>query len=443
MTSLEQWLALNGLALPSRLDALEIAIAGTLMVFALALGVLAERKIGAQASQWWKSHVAHHGEGLWERMPAILRHGAAALGAAIVMAAYQWSAWGGLPIGLALGSAAALASHQILRGLGIPRWASWLVSAILCVALFSRAVGGLDAITTTLDGVGVDLGRRRLSLLAITSALLAIVIIVAVVRLANRIVGHTIAQTKTLDATQKLLGQKLATIAIVIAAFLFSIDLLGIDLTAFAVFSGAFGLAVGFGLQKTVGNLIAGIILLMDRSIKPGDVIVVGDSFGWVNKIGVRAVSVITRDGKEHLIPNENLMTQEVENWSFSDRNVRVRIPVSVSYDCDLKQAQDLMLAAAKESPRVLSSPAPNVWLTNFGNDGVEHEILAWISDPESGVGNVKSDVLNRLWRKFKDAGVSIPFAQRDIYVKSWPSPPPVASPSTPAGEKRNDSAAA
>lgn len=424
MTPMEAWLDANGLAMPSRMDALEVAIAGALIVLALALGVFAQRSFGARASQFWKTHVAHHGEGLWERMPAILRHGVAALAAAIVMSAYPWSAWGGLPIGLALGSAAALAAHQVLRGLGIPRWVSWLVSSILFVALFSRAVGGLDAITATLDGVGVDVGRRRLSLLAITSALLVIVIIIAIVRLVNRIVSHAIARTSTLDATQKLLGQKLATIAIVVAAFLFSIDLLGIDLTAFAVFSGAMGLAVGFGLQKTVGNLIAGIILLMDRSIKPGDVIVVGDSFGWVNKIGVRAVSVVTRDGKEHLIPNENLMTQEVENWSFTNRNVRVRIPVSVAYNCDLKVAQELMFAAAAESPRVLASPKPNVWLTGFGNDGVEHEILAWISDPESGVGNVRSDVLNRLWWKFKEAGVALPFAQRDIYVRSWPGEP-------------------
>ena len=116
-------------------------------------------------------------------------------------------------------------------------------------------------------------------------------------------------------------------------------------------------------------------------------------------------------------------MTQEVENWSYSDRNVRVRIPVSVAYSCDLKLAQALMLQAATDSPRVLGSPKPNVWLTDFGNDGVMHEILAWISDPESGVGNVKSDVLNRLWWLFKDAGIEIPFAQRDLYVKSWPDP--------------------
>jgi small-conductance mechanosensitive channel len=171
-------------------------------------------------------------------------------------------------------------------------------------------------------------------------------------------------------------------------------------------------------MQKTIGNLIAGIILLMDRSIKPGDVIVVGDSFGWVNKIGVRAVSVVTRDGKEHLIPNEDLMTREVENWSYTDRNVRVRIPVRVAYSCDLKLAQELMLRAAKESPRVLDDPRANVWLTAFGADGVEHDILVWISDPESGVGNVRSDLLNRLWLLFKEHGIEIPYPQRVVHLQ-------------------------
>ena len=236
-------------------------------------------------------------------------------------------------------------------------------------------------------------------------------------RLANRVLARSISRSRGLDATQKLLAEKLAGIAIIAAAFFFGIDVLGIDLTAFAVFSGALGLAVGFGLQKTVGNLIAGIILLLDRSIKPGDVIVVGDSFGWVNKIGVRAVSVITRDGKEHLIPNENLMTQEVENWSYSDRNVRIHIPVGIAYDSDLDLAQKLMMQAALESPRVLKDPKPNVWLTGYGDNSVDHEILAWIADPEAGVGNVKSDVLGRLWHLFRDHGVTIPFPQRVVHM--------------------------
>ena len=150
--------------------------------------------------------------------------------------------------------------------------------------------------------------------------------------------------------------------------------------------------------------------------------IVIGDSIGAVNKIGVRAVSIITRDGKEHLIPNENLMTQEVENWSYSDRNVRVRIPVGVSYTSDIKLAQKLMRQAASESPRVLRSPKPNVWLTGFGDSSVDHEILVWISDPESGIGGVKSDVLGRLWDLFEEHGIQVPFPQHDVHIRSLPA---------------------
>jgi small-conductance mechanosensitive channel len=208
--------------------------------------------------------------------------------------------------------------------------------------------------------VGIQIGQRRFSLLSALTIGVTVLLLFAGVRLANKLLSHSIGSARGFDPTQKLLVQKLAGIAVVVLAFFIGVDLLEIDLTAFTVFSGAFGLAIGFGLQKTIGNLIAGIILLMDRSIKPGDVIVVGDSFGWVNKIGVRAVSVITRDGKEHLIPNENLMTQEVENWSYTDRNVRVRIPVRVAYDCDLKRAQELMLRAAAESPRVLTPARSN-----------------------------------------------------------------------------------
>ena len=131
----------------------------------------------------------------------------------------------------------------------------------------------------------------------------------------------------------------------------------------------------------------------------------------------MRAVSVITRDGKEHLIPNENLMTQEVENWSYSDRNVRIHIPVGIAYDSDLDLSQKLMMQAALDSPRVLKSPRPNVWLTGLGESSGDHEILAWIADPEAGVGNVRSDVLGRLWHLFRDHGVTIPFPQRVVHM--------------------------
>ncbi|MGO1305154.1 MAG: mechanosensitive ion channel family protein, partial [Sphingomonas parapaucimobilis] len=320
------------------------------------------------------------------------------------------------------GASVARAGFQLLRGLNLPRWLAWVFATVCFVALFSREIGGLEPVSRLAEQIGFTVGSRRFSVMLLVTMLVTVVAILAVTRAVTRITEQWIGHARGLDPTQKLLAQKLASIAIVVLAFFFAMDLLEIDLTSLALFSGGFGLAIGFGLQKTIGNLIAGIILLMDRSIKPGDVIALQNEIGWVNKIGVRAVSIITRDGKEHLIPNENLMTQGVENWSYSNRNVRVRIPVSIAYDNDLRLAQELMLRAANESPRVLKSPKPTVWLMSFGDYSLQHEILAWISDPESGVGNVRSDVLNRLWFLFKDHGIGLPYPQRDIHIRSLPT---------------------
>ena len=293
--------------------------------------------------------------------------------------------------------AAALLVKAIVRGLGLSRWIAWLLAAATFAALLAKAVGGLAPLTAALDSAGFTLGSRRFTLLALVQIVIGLLALYALVRFAIRIAGEAIRKNRGLDPTQQLLAQKLAAIAIIAAAFFIGIDLAGIDLTALAVFSGALGLAVGFGLQKTFGNLFAGIILLMDRSIKPGDVISVGESFGSVNKIGVRAVSIVTRDGKEYLIPNELLMTQEVVNWSYSTRDVRISIPVSIAYDCDVKRAQQLMIEAANASPRVLDSPQPAVWMTAFGENALEHEIRVWILDPEAGIGSVRSEILGRL----------------------------------------------
>lgn len=282
----------------------------------------------------------------------------------------------------------------------------------------------LTRFTQTLDLIAIDVGSHRVSLLgAIVFGAVAVGVYL-VARIAFRLVKRLVRRGERFDPSQQVLIEKLAGLAIFAFAILMGIDLLGIDLTALTVFSGALGLAVGFGLQKTFGNLIAGLILLMDRSVKPGDVIVVGDTFGAINKIGIRAVSVVTRDGKEHLIPNEKLMTDPVENWSYSSRNVRLRIPVGVAYTSNLATAQKLMLDAATAVHRVLKDPAPAVWLKGFGDNSVDHDILVWIEDPELGVGNVQSDILNIVWVLFKQNGIELPFPQRDLHVRSWPTPP-------------------
>jgi small-conductance mechanosensitive channel len=306
----------------------------------------------------------------------------------------------------------------------------------------SRMDGLPDGVLRTIEvlkAIGIDVGSYRLSLYGLFSTIVVAVLLYLSVRVILRSIKWLLRRNTQIDATQRLLAEKLIAIALFVFALLFGIDLLGIDLTALAVFSGAAGLAIGFGLQKTVGNLIAGIILLMDRSIKPGDIIVVGDgssmggsalpggvpNVGRVAKIGVRAVNVITRDGKKHLIPNELLMTQPVENWSYASPEVRVRMRIPVGYDCDLRLAQRLIAETAKENPRILNEPEPAVWITAFGERAVEHELRYWISDPEAGLGNIQGEVFLGIWDRFKEAGIRIPYPRTDVRMVGAPDEGP------------------
>ncbi|WP_336985925.1 mechanosensitive ion channel family protein [Altererythrobacter aquiaggeris] len=276
----------------------------------------------------------------------------------------------------------------------------------------------------TLDGLAINFGSTRISAWDSVVVVLVIAGVIAGAWLLSKFAHSILKRITKFDSTQQLLAEKLVTMGVWALAVMIGIDMLGIDLTALAVFSGAFGLAIGFGLQKTFGNLIAGIILLMDRSIKPGDVIAVSDqagnsTFGQIRKIGIRAVSVTTRDQREYLIPNENLMVNQVENWSYSSKTVRMQVPVGVAYGCDIKVAEKLMLEAAGSVSRILKVPAPKVWLDAYGDSSVNFIIQCWIRDPEDGVGNIKSAVLKTLWQLFQENKIEIPFPQRDLNLRS------------------------
>lgn len=285
----------------------------------------------------------------------------------------------------------------------------------------SQAAG---SVLDQMDAMAINIGSTHISVLDGVVFLAVIAGVFAFAYFGSKLSHAALARTTRLDQTRRLLAEKIFTIIVWGMAIFIGIDLLGIDLTALAVFSGAFGLAIGFGLQKTFGNLIAGIILLMDKSIKPGDVIAIADqagasTFGQIRKIGIRAVSITTRDQKEYLIPNENLMINQVENWSYSSRNVRMQVPVGVSYHADIDKAEELMLEAALSCDRVLKSPPPTVWLDGYGDSSVDFVIHVWITDPEAGIGNVKSEVLKNLWHLFQEYDVEIPFPQRDINLRS------------------------
>jgi small-conductance mechanosensitive channel len=302
-----------------------------------------------------------------------------------------------------------------------------------------RVTSGISFTVETLQSIGLDIGSNRVTLYGLISALFVAALLWVLFKMAMRSIKWVLRRNHKLDEAQRSLTEKLIGIALGGFALLLGIDVLGIDLTALAFFSGALGLAIGFGLQKTVGNLIAGIILLMDRSIKPGDVIVVGDgsvmgggslagglpNVGRVAKIGVRAVNVITRDGKKHLIPNELLMTQPVENWSYATREVRVRMQIPVAYESDLRVAQALIKQAARDNLRILAEPEPMVWITAFGPRAVEHELRYWIADPEAGLGNIQGEVFMEIWDRFQEAGIIIPYPRQDVHMFKAPDRDP------------------
>ncbi|MCC2601119.1 mechanosensitive ion channel family protein [Sphingopyxis yananensis] len=301
---------------------------------------------------------------------------------------------------------------------------------------------GITRTIETLKAIGLDIGSNFVSLYGVITGLLLAALLFILFKMAMRSTRWLLRRNHQLDEAQCLLTEKLIGISLGGFALLLGIDVLGIDLTALAFFSGALGLAIGFGLQKTVGNLIAGIILLMDRSIKPGDVIVVGDgsvmgggslpgglpNVGRVAKIGVRAVNVITRDGKKHLIPNELLMTQPVENWSYASREVRVRMQIPVPYECDLRSAQAIIKQAAMDNARILPDPEPMVWITAFGPRAVDHELRYWIADPEAGLGNIQGEVFMEIWDRFQQAGIVIPYPRQDVLIKKAPDTDPTPS---------------
>jgi len=302
-------------------------------------------------------------------------------------------------------------------------WAKILASAIWVYAFFVASLGlfHIDFWLRFLQGVDFQLGQVRFSLLQVMRAFFLLLALYWVSR-NLRVFSHfwLIAKSELTAAAQILL-HRLGSIFLFSACVVIVFHYLGLDLTVFALFSGALGLGLGFGLQKIFANLVSGFILLADKSIKPGDVIQLKDTYGWINFLGSRYVSVITRDATEHLIPNENLITGEVINWSYSEDLVRLKVPVGVGYGSDLEKARDLMLAAATSSLRVLKDPKPSCLLVGFGDNAINLELRVWINDPQNGIGSAKSDLFWGIWQRFRDHGIEIPYPKRDVHLKYNP----------------------
>jgi len=315
---------------------------------------------------------------------------------------------------------------------------AWVIIRLLTSQIKNRTLARLVSVTiwfiaaldilhvlipvlTLLNSIDLSVSNVHLTALSLIQGGLILVVLFWLAGRISVFFEHWIKTVQNVTPSVQVLLYKLLSLTLftlVIVAVLYS---MGINLTAFAVFSGGIGLGIGFGLQKVFANLISGLIILADKSIKPGDVIQLGDTYGWINFLGGRYISVVTRDGTEHLIPNEDLITNQVVNWSFTNNLLRLKIPIGIGYSSDMKQAMELMLEAAGEAPRVLTDPKPACLLMGFGDNSVNLQLRLWIRDPQNGVANIKSQVLLGVWERFQAHGIDLPFPQRVLHHKSLP----------------------
>jgi small-conductance mechanosensitive channel len=293
--------------------------------------------------------------------------------------------------------------------------AAWLVAAL-------SIIGQLEPAINALDSVAIELGGLRLTplLLIKLSVLLAVALWLA--NIASKFLEGRITQSHDLTPSIQVLLIKMVRLGLMVLAVVMVLSAVGINLSALAIFSGAVGVGIGFGLQKIVANFISGVILLADKSVKPGDLVTIGDSSGRISAMNTRYISVAAGDGREFLIPNEDLITQKVVNWTYTDKNTLVKVNFSTNYDADPRLVCKLAIEAAEASPRATQGKPPNCIITEFAEAGMKFTLTFWIADPD-GMDKVKSDVMLSLWDAFKHDDIRVPYPVREIRIRGGALP--------------------
>jgi small-conductance mechanosensitive channel len=288
--------------------------------------------------------------------------------------------------------------------------AAWLVAALSILGLLEPTIEALDSVSIVLGGL-------RLTPLLLIKLGVLLIAALWLTNIASNFVESRITRSGDLTPSIQVLLIKMIRLALMIFAVAVVMSAVGINLSALAIFSGAAGVGIGFGLQKIVANFISGIILLVDKSVKPGDLVTIGDSTGRISAMKTRYISVAAGDGREFLIPNEDLVTQKVVNWTYTDNNTLVKVNFGTNYDADPRLVCRLAVEVAVAAPRAIKSKAPNCVLVEFAEAGMKFSLTFWISDPD-GMDNVKSDAMLSLWDAFKRAGIQVPYPVREIRVR-------------------------
>jgi small-conductance mechanosensitive channel len=300
----------------------------------------------------------------------------------------------------------------ILRVVSI---SAWLVAAL-------SIVGQLDPAIAALDSVSVTFGGLRLTPLLLIQLAVMLAVALWLSNVASNFAESRIARSGDLTPSVQVLLGKVIRISLMVFAIAIALSAVGINLAALTIFSGAAGVGIGFGLQKIVANFISGIILLVDKSVKPGDLVTIGDNSGRISAMKTRYISVAAGDGREFLIPNEDLVTQKVTNWTYTDKYTLVKVIFGTNYDADPKVVCALAIETAAAHVRALKNKPPNCLLTDFAETGMKFSLTFWLADPD-GMDSVKSEVMLALWEAFKRENIRVPYPVRELRVRGGALP--------------------
>lgn len=288
---------------------------------------------------------------------------------------------------------------------------AWIVAAL-------SIVGKLDDVAAALDSVAVPLGALRVTPLLVLKVAVSLGIALWLVGILGNFLESRITRSRDLTPSVQVLLVKMVRLLLMVGAFAVVMSAAGIDLSAFALFSGAIGVGLGFGLQKIVANFISGVILLADKSVKPGDLITIGDSSGKISAMNTRYISVAAGDGREILIPNEDLVTQRVVNWTYTNKNMLVKVNFATNYDADPNVVCKLAIDIAGKTASVASFKPPNCLLVEFAETCMKFTLTFWVADLDVGADNVRSEVMLKLWDAFKRENIRVPYPVREIRVR-------------------------
>ncbi len=306
-------------------------------------------------------------------------------------------------------------------------WIAKLLLVFLGISFFSIGfLGYLQPIKEFLDSdaLSFSAGDVRFSVYLLATASLAIMILFWLAGIFSEFGETRIKSLHKVKVSNRSLITKAFQTVVYFIAFLIALDVLGIDLTGLAIFSGAIGIGVGFGLQKITSNFISGIILLCEKSVEEDDLVELSDgTVGFIRHTGARFTLMETFDSREIMVPNEDFITNRVTNWTYSNSQGRVSIDIGVSYGTDLDRANELILEAANEHPRCSKLPIAECYLVDFGDSSVNFTLYFWVDNVTKGRKRPRSDVLFSIWNKFKENKIRIPFPQRDLHIKSGEIP--------------------